>query len=101
MLFRSLADGHGHRAETARRASCAADPPRSSASGAGRALATDRVASRREHSRRARHRSGGGLFRQAKYFQRQVGGGLWDGVSWLALLLPIVLYALFLLHPRR
>lgn len=30
-----------------------------------------------------------------------VGDGLWDGVSWLALLLPILLYALFLLRPRR
>ncbi|MBN9013345.1 MAG: hypothetical protein J0H25_09935 [Rhizobiales bacterium] len=30
-----------------------------------------------------------------------VGDGIWDGVSWLALLLPILLYALFLLRPRR
>lgn len=30
-----------------------------------------------------------------------VGDGVWDGVSWLALLLPILLYALFLLRPRR
>lgn len=30
-----------------------------------------------------------------------VGDGLWDGVSWLTLLLPILLYALFLLRPRR
>jgi hypothetical protein len=30
-----------------------------------------------------------------------VGDGIWDGVSWLALLLPILLYAMFLLRPRR
>jgi hypothetical protein len=30
-----------------------------------------------------------------------VGDGVWDGVSWLALLLPILLYGLFLLRPRR
>jgi hypothetical protein len=30
-----------------------------------------------------------------------VGDGIWDGVSWLTLLLPILLYGLFLLRPRR
>ncbi len=30
-----------------------------------------------------------------------VGDGFWDAVSWLALLLPIVLYGWFLLRPRR
>ncbi|MGN6308645.1 MAG: hypothetical protein ACTHNN_03710 [Xanthobacteraceae bacterium] len=30
-----------------------------------------------------------------------VGDGVWDSVSWLALLLPILLYGLFLLRPRR
>lgn len=30
-----------------------------------------------------------------------VGDGVWDGVSWLTLLLPILLYAMFLLRPRR
>lgn len=30
-----------------------------------------------------------------------VGDGVWDGVSWLALLLPILLYVIFLLRPRR
>jgi len=30
-----------------------------------------------------------------------VGDGVWDGVSWLALLLPILLYTGFLLRPRR
>ncbi len=30
-----------------------------------------------------------------------VGDGVWDGVSWLTLLLPILLYALFVLRPRR
>lgn len=30
-----------------------------------------------------------------------VGDGVWDGVSWLTLLLPILLYGLFLLRPRR
>lgn len=30
-----------------------------------------------------------------------VGDGLWDGVSWLTLFIPIGLYALFLLRPRR
>ena len=30
-----------------------------------------------------------------------VGDGIWDGVSWVTLLLPIVLYTLFLLRPRR
>jgi hypothetical protein len=30
-----------------------------------------------------------------------VGDGVWDSVSWLALFVPIALYALFLLRPRR
>ncbi len=30
-----------------------------------------------------------------------VGDGLWDSVSWLTLFVPIALYALFLLRPRR
>lgn len=30
-----------------------------------------------------------------------VGDGLWNAVSWLALLLPILLYGWFLLRPRR
>lgn len=30
-----------------------------------------------------------------------VGDGIWDGVSWLSLLLPIVLYAGFLLRRQR
>lgn len=30
-----------------------------------------------------------------------VGDGVWDGVSWLTLFIPIGLYALFLLRPRR
>jgi hypothetical protein len=30
-----------------------------------------------------------------------VGDGIWDGVSWLALIIPIGLYALFLMRPRR
>jgi len=29
-----------------------------------------------------------------------VGDGIWNSVSWLTLLLPILLYALFLLRPR-
>ncbi len=30
-----------------------------------------------------------------------VGDGVWDGLSWLTLFLPILLYAGFLLRPRR
>jgi len=42
-----------------------------------------------------------GVFSTVGLIAALVGDGIWDGVSWLALLLPILLYAMFLLRPRR